>query len=176
MSFATAVQTFILQRNNEVVREVFQWVLGRLSGATWSDVLLILPYVVISSIVLILHRRQLDLFRVGDVEAATLGASVSRSRLVIVVTATLGTAAVVSVSGLIGFVGLVIPHVIRLVAGASYRRLLPLSLMFGGAFLILADIPGRMLTNPAETPIGVVTAFIGAPFFIYLLRTRRVPV
>ena len=81
-----------------------------------------------------------------------------------------------SVSGLIGFVGLVIPHVIRLVAGAWYRRLLPLSLMFGGAFLILADIPGRMLTNPAETPIGVVTAFIGAPFFIYLLRTRRVPV
>jgi iron complex transport system permease protein len=176
VSFATAVQTFILQRNNEVVREVFQWVLGRLSGATWSDVLLILPYVVISSIVLILHRRQLDLFRVGDVEAATLGMSVSRSRLVIVVTATLGTAAVVSVSGLIGFVGLVIPHVIRLVAGASYRRLLPLSLMLGGAFLILADIPGRMLTNPAETPIGVVTAFIGAPFFIYLLRTRRVPV
>ncbi len=176
VSFATAVQTFILQRNNEVVREVFQWVLGRLSGATWSDVLLILPYVVISSIVLILHRRQLDLFRVGDVEAATLGMSVSRSRLIIVVTATLGTAAVVSVSGLIGFVGLVIPHVIRLVAGASYRRLLPLSLMLGGAFLILADIPGRMLTNPAETPIGVVTAFIGAPFFIYLLRTRRVPV
>ncbi len=176
VSFATAVQTFILQRNNEVVREVFQWVLGRLSGATWSDVLLIAPYVVISSIVLIMHRRQLDLFRVGDVEAATLGMSVSRSRLIIVVTATLGTAAVVSVSGLIGFVGLVIPHVIRLVAGGSYRRLLPLSLMLGGAFLILADIPGRMLTNPAETPIGVVTAFIGAPFFIYLLRTRRVPV
>jgi iron complex transport system permease protein len=176
VSFATAVQTFILQRNNEVVREVFQWVLGRLSGSTWSDVLLIAPYVIISSIVLIMHRRQLDLFRVGDVEAATLGMSVSRSRLIIVVTATLGTAAVVSVSGLIGFVGLVIPHVIRLVAGASYRRLLPLSLMLGGAFLILADIPGRMLTNPAETPIGVVTAFIGAPFFIYLLRTRRVPV
>ena len=90
VSFATAVQTFILQRNNEVVREVFQWVLGRLSGATWSDVMLIAPYVIISSIVLIMHRRQLDLFRVGDVEAATLGMSVSRSRLIIVVTATLG--------------------------------------------------------------------------------------
>jgi len=124
--------------------------------------------------VLILHRRQLDVFRIGDVEAATLGMSVARSRLVIVVTATLGTAAVVSVSGLIGFVGLVIPHVIRLVAGASYRRLLPLSLMFGATFLILADVPGRMLTDPAETPIGVVTAFIGAPFFIYLLRTKKV--
>ena len=81
VSFATAVQTFILQRNNEVVREVFQWMLGRLSGATWSDVLLILPYVVISSIVLILHRRHLDVFRVGDVEAATLGMSVRASRL-----------------------------------------------------------------------------------------------
>jgi iron complex transport system permease protein len=80
----------------------------------------------------------------------------------------------VSVSGLIAFVGLVIPHAIRLVAGAGYRRLIPLSLLFGAAFLILADIPGRMLSNPAETPIGVVTAFLGAPFFVYLLRTRRI--
>jgi iron complex transport system permease protein len=174
VSFATAVQTFVLQRNDEVIREVFQWVLGRLSGATWANVSLIAPYVVVSCAVLLLHRRQLDVFRLGDVEAATLGMSVTRSRLVIVVTATLGTAAVVSVSGLIGFVGLVVPHVIRLVAGASYRRLLPLSMMVGAAFLILADVPGRMLTSPAETPIGVLTAFIGAPFFVYLLRTKRV--
>ncbi len=174
VSFATAVQTFVLQRNLDVVREVFQWILGRLSGATWADVRLVVPYVALSSIVLMLHRRHLDVFRVGDEEAATLGVSVARTRLVIVIAATLGTAAVVSVSGLIGFVGLVVPHVIRLMAGAGYRRLLPLSLMGGAAFLILCDVPGRMLTNPAETPIGVVTAFIGAPFFIYLLRTRRV--
>ena len=81
--------------------------------------------------------------------------------------------AVVSVSGLIGFVGLIIPHMIRLAAGVGYRRLIPLSLMIGGAFLILADVPGRVLTSPAETPIGVVTAFLGAPFFIYLLRSGR---
>ncbi|NND74815.1 MAG: iron ABC transporter permease [Ilumatobacter sp.] len=174
VSFATALQTFLLQRNLEVIREVFQWILGRLSGATWSDVRLVVPYVVVSSIVLMLHRRHLDVFRVGDEEAATLGVSVGRTRLVIVVAATLGTAAVVSVSGLIGFVGLVVPHVVRLIAGAGHRRLLPLSLMGGAAFLILADVPGRMLTRPAETPIGVVTAFIGAPFFIYLLRTRKV--
>lgn len=174
VSFVTAVQTFILQRNLDQVREVFQWILGRLAGATWSDVALILPYVVISCIVLMLHRRHLDVFRVGDDEAATLGVSVGRTRLVVVIAATLGTAAVVSVSGLIGFVGLVVPHAIRLIAGASYRRVLPLSLMGGAAFLILADVPGRMLTSPAETPIGVVTAFIGAPFFIYLLRTRPV--
>jgi iron complex transport system permease protein len=81
---------------------------------------------------------------------------------------------VVSVSGLLGFVGLVVPHAIRLMAGAGYRRLIPLSVLFGAGFLVLADVPGRMLTSPAETPIGVVTAFIGAPFFIYLLRTRKV--
>jgi iron complex transport system permease protein len=135
----------------------------------------VLPYVVVSSIVLLLHRRHLDLLRVGDDEAATLGAPVARIRLVVVVAATLGTAAVVAVSGLIGFVGLVVPHAVRLLAGSSYRRLLPLTMAFGAAFLILADIPGRVLTNPAETPIGVVTAFLGAPFFIVLLRTRQVP-
>ncbi len=174
VSFTTAVQTFILQRNLEAVREVFTWILGRLSGATWSNVWLVLPYVVVSCVVLMLHRRHLDVFRVGDDEAATLGLSVRRSRIVIVIAATLGTAAVVSVSGLIGFVGLVVPHVVRLVAGAGYHRLLPLSLLTGAGFLILADVPGRILTDPAETPIGVVTALIGAPFFIYLLRTRDI--
>lgn len=174
VSFVTAIQTFILQRNLDLVREVFQWILGRLSGAGWDDIRLVTPYIVISSLVLMLHRRHLDVFRVGDDEAATLGVSVGRTRFVIVVAATLGTAAAVSVSGLIGFVGLVVPHVVRLIAGAGHKRLLPLSLMGGAAFLILADIPGRMLTSPAETPIGVVTAFIGAPFFIYLLRTRKI--
>ena len=174
VSFATAIQTFLLQRNLDVVREVFQWILGRLSGATWSDVVTVTPYVVVSVVVLMLHRRHLDVFRVGDDEATTLGVSVQRTRLIIVAAATLGTAAVVSVSGLIGFVGLVVPHVVRLMAGASYRLLIPLSLLFGGGFLILADVAGRQLMSPAETPIGVVTAFVGAPFFIYLLRTRKV--
>ncbi len=174
VSFTSALQTFVLRRNLDVIREVFDWILGSLAGATWSDVRLSAPYVIISSIVLILHRRHLDVFRVGDDEAATLGVSIARTRLVIVVAATLGTAAVVSVSGLIGFVGLVVPHVVRLVAGSRNKRVLPLSLMGGAAFLVLADVPGRMLESPAETPIGVVTAFIGAPFFIYLLRTKRI--
>lgn len=174
-SFVTAMQTFLLQRNVDVVREVYSWILGRLSTATWSDVLLVLPYVTVSAVVLLLHRRQLDLFRVGEDEASTLGAPVARVRLVVVVAATLGTAAVVSVSGLIGFVGIVVPHVVRLLAGAGYRRVLPLSLLLGGAFLVLADIPGRVLSDPAETPIGVVTAFLGAPFFVLVLRARATP-
>lgn len=174
VSLLTAVQTFVLQRNTEVVREVYNWILGRLSTADWSDVRLVLPYVALSCGVLLFHRRHLDMLRVGDDEAVALGLPVTRVRLIVVVAATLGTAAVVAVSGLIGFVGLVVPHIVRLIAGASYRRLLPLTMAFGAVFLILADIPGRTLTAPAELPIGVVTAFVGAPFFILLLRTREI--
>jgi iron complex transport system permease protein len=93
-------------------------------------------------------------------------------RLVVVLAATFGTAAVVAVSGLIGFVGIVVPHFIRLVAGSGYRLVLPLSLLLGAAFLIVADIPSRVLADPAEVPIGVITAFIGAPFFLVVLRAR----
>ena len=172
-SLATAAQTFLLQRNSDVVRQVYSWILGRLSSATWSDVRLVLPYVVFSTVVLLLHRRLLDVLRVGDEEAAALGVNVKRVRLAVVIAATLGTASVVAVSGLIGFVGIIVPHAVRLVVGTSYRLVLPISLLFGAAFLILADIPGRVLDNPAETPIGVVTAFLGAPFFLLILRTRK---
>jgi len=172
-SLATAFQTFILQRNTDVVRQVYSWILGRLSTATWGDVRLVLPYVIASSIVLIMHRRLLDILRVGDDEASALGVSVDRVRLVVVITATLGTASVVAVSGLIGFVGIIVPHAVRLIAGTSYRIVLPVSLLMGGAFLVIADIPGRVLSDPAETPIGVVTAFLGAPFFLLILRMRK---
>jgi iron complex transport system permease protein len=94
-------------------------------------------------------------------------------RLVVVLAATLGTAAAVAVSGLIGFVGIIVPHTVRLLAGASYRRVLPLSILLGAAFLVAADIPSRVLADPAETPIGVVTAFFGAPFFLLLLRAKK---
>lgn len=172
-SLATSIQAFILQRNTDVVRQVYSWILGRLSSATWGDVRLILPYVVLSTGVLLMHRRLLDVLRVGDDEASALGTNVRRVRLVVVLAATLGTSAVVAVSGLIGFVGIIVPHAVRLIAGASYRLVLPLSVLLGAAFLVFADIPSRVLANPAETPIGVVTAFFGAPFFLLLLRTRN---
>jgi len=174
-SLTTALQTFLLQRNSDVVRQVYSWILGRLSSATWRDVRLVLPYVILSTIALLFHRRLLDVLRVGDEEATALGVDVSRVRLVVVIAATLGTAAVVAVSGLIGFVGIIVPHAVRLVVGASYRIVMPMCILVGAAFLILADIPGRVLDNPAETPIGVVTAFLGAPFFLLILRTRQAP-
>jgi len=172
-SLATSIQAFILQRNTDVVRQVYSWILGRLSSATWGDVRLVLPYVVLSTGVLLMHRRLLDVLRVGDDEASALGTNVRRVRLIVVLAATLGTSAVVAVSGLIGFVGIIVPHAVRLIAGASYRVVLPLSVLLGAAFLVFADIPSRVLANPAETPIGVVTAFFGAPFFLFLLRTRN---
>jgi len=172
-SFATAIQAFILQRNSDVVRQVYSWILGRLSTSTWDDVRLVLPYVAVSTVTMVLHRRLLDVMRVGEDEAAALGADVRRIRLIVVLAATLGTAAVVAVSGLIAFVGIIVPHAVRLLVGPSYRRVLPMSFLAGGAFLVLADVPSRVLAEPAETPIGVVTAFLGAPFFLALLRARE---
>ena len=172
-SLATAMQTFLLQRNSDVVRQVYSWILGRLSTATWSDVRLVIPYVLISTVALLMHRRLLDVLRVGDEEATALGVDVSRVRLIVVISATLGTAAVVAVSGLIGFVGIIVPHAIRLVVGSSYRIVLPMSLLLAAVVLIVAAIPARILDNSAETPIGVVTAFLGAPFFLLILRTRQ---
>jgi iron complex transport system permease protein len=110
---------------------------------------------------------------VGDDEAATLGMNVRRVRVTIVVFATIGTAAVVAVSGLIGFVGIIVAHFVRLAVGSSYRIVLPLSLILGAAFLVLCDVIARTVISPGELPIGVVTAFFGAPFFAVVLRTSR---
>lgn len=173
-SLATAMQTFVLQRNNDVVRQVYSWILGRLTSATWGDVRLVLPYVGVSAITLLSYRRIIDVLRVGDDEARALGVNVAMVRIIVVLAATLGTSAAVAVSGLIGFVGIIVPHAIRLLAGASNRIVMPLSMFAGAAFLIAADVPGRILTSPSETPIGVVTAFFGAPFFLFLLRMRDV--
>ena len=172
-SFFTALQTYLQQRNAETIRQVYTWILGRLATAGWSEVLTLLPYVSVCAIVLILHRRLLDVMSVGDAEADSLGISSTRVRAIVVIFATLGTAAAVSVSGLIAFVGIVVPHTVRLMVGPSYRSLIPLSLIFGAAFLILADLVARTIASPAELPIGVITAFIGAPFFIFVLRTSR---
>jgi iron complex transport system permease protein len=146
---------------------------GRLDTAGWYDVGLVAPYIGVSAAVLLLHRRALDVLSVGDEEAASLGINVNRTRLVIVVFATIGTAAAVAISGLIGFVGIIVPHAIRLLLGSSYRLILPLALLGGAGFLVLADVIARSVLSPAELPIGVVTAFFGAPFFAVILRTSR---
>jgi len=174
-SFLTSIQGFIQQRESDTLRQVYNWILGTLGTVGWREVALILPYVAVSSLVLVLHRRLLDVLALGDEEAESLGVRAARVRLVVVVAASLATAAAVAVSGLIGFVGIIVPHAVRLLYGGSYRRVLPLSIVFGAAFLVLADLAARTVLAPTEIPIGVVTAFFGAPFFLLVLRrTRRV--
>jgi len=172
-AFLTAVQTYVQQREAETLREVYGWILGRLTTAGWSEVALVVPYALVSTTVIVLHRRLIDVLAVGDDEASSLGVQAARVRLVVVAAATLATAAAVAVSGLIGFVGIIVPHTVRLVAGSSYRLVVPLCLVVGAGFMILADLVARTVMAPAELPIGVVTAFLGAPFFALVLRTAR---
>jgi iron complex transport system permease protein len=172
-SFFTAVQTFVQQQNSDTLQEVYSWILGALPSSGWSDVAVLAPYVIVASVVIFAYRRVLDVLSLGDTEAASLGIDVGRVRLLLVVAATVGTAAAVAVSGLIAFVGIIVPHTIRLLAGTSYRGLVPLSFVVGAGFLVLADVIARTALSPAELPIGVVTAFFGAPFFAIALRSMR---
>jgi len=169
----TAVQTYLQQEHTQVIQQIYAWILGSLTSASWSDVAMILPYATVAAALLLAHRRLLDVLRVGEVEATSLGVDIARLRLTVVMAATIGTAAAVAVSGLIGFVGIIIPHTVRLTAGASYRIVLPVSMIGGAAFLVLADVAARTVQAPSEVPIGVITALAGAPFFLFVLRSSR---
>jgi iron complex transport system permease protein len=172
-SFLTAVQTFVQQQRTSSLRDVYSWLLGGFSIAGWHQVAVAAPYIAVSSVVILLNRRVLDVLSLGDEEAAALGVNVPRVRLLIVAAATMGTAAAVSVSGLIAFVGIIVPHTVRLLVSTSYRAVVPLSLIGGAGFLVLTDVLARSVLSPAELPIGVVTAFCGGPFFAVVLRTSR---
>lgn len=171
--FLTAVQTYLLQRSAPDLEQVYTWLLGSLSGATWPQALEILPYAVVSTAVVLLHGRWLDVLSVGDDEARTLGVHPERVRLIVIAACALAAASAVAVSGLIGFVGIIVPHTVRMVANSSYRVVVPVSMISGAAFLILADVAARTIQSPAEVPIGVVTAVVGGPFFLFVLRSRR---
>ena len=170
----TAAQTFLLQRDDEAIRDVYAWLLGQFNVAGWRQVAMFAPYAAVSLVMMLGAARQLDVMTVGDEEAAALGLRPQRVRLIVVIAASLGTAAAVAVSGLIGFVGIIVPHAVRLRCGPSYRRILPLAAVLGGAFLCTADLVARTVLAPAEVPIGVITAIVGAPFFLIVLRSSRV--
>ncbi|WP_240506637.1 FecCD family ABC transporter permease [Thermoactinospora rubra] len=171
-SFLTAVQTFVQQLEVEQLQKIYSWILGDVGGG-WDQFFLVLPYAVVSVTAMLAHGRMLDVLSVGDDEAASLGIRAARVRLAVLLAASLATAAAVAVSGLIGFVGIVVPHIVRRIFGGSYRVVLPLSLVVGAAFLVLGDLLARTVMAPAELPIGVVTMFVGAPFFVAVLRMTR---
>ncbi len=171
-SLFTAIQTYIQQRESATLRQVYSWILGRLSTSGWDEVIMILPYAVISVTIMLAMSGALDVLAVGEEEALSLGLRPERVRWMVIAAASLAAASAVAVSGLIAFVGIIVPHAVRMVVGASNRLVIPLSLFIGAAFLVLTDLLARTLQSPAELPIGVVTAFFGAPFFLFVLRRR----
>ena len=175
-SVLTSAQTFMQQSSStSSITQVYIWLLGSLGAASWSQVQLILPYVVVCLIICVASGRALNVLSVGDVESRSLGLPVTRVRVLVILASSLGTAAVVSVVGLFGFVGIIVPHMVRLTVGTSYRRILPLCVTVGGAFLVLADTVARTVLSPSELPLGVVTAVVGAPVFVVILNVSRRP-
>nr|WP_218909432.1 iron ABC transporter permease [Nocardiopsis sinuspersici] len=172
-SFLSAAQTLVQQMEIDELQRIFAWLLGGLGRGGWDDVRLVAPYAVAGLVVLLACGYLLDMLSLGDDKAVSLGLNPAAVRVVVISAASLATAAAVSVSGLIGFVGIVVPHIVRRMVGSSYRAILPVTVLFGGAFLVVVDIVARTLIAPAELPIGVVTAFLGAPFFVLILRTTR---
>lgn len=170
-SFFSAIQTFLQQSNTDDIRQIYSWFLGGLNTSGWTEVLQLLPVAVVCLTLLALSGRTLDVLAVGDEEATMLGMSVGRTRVMLVVVASLLTASAVAVSGLISFVGLIVPHTVRLLFGSSFRIIVPMSIAAGAGFLVLSDLVARTILSPSELPIGVVTAFFGAPFFVLILRT-----
>ena len=169
----TSAQTYLQQESTGSIARVYIWLLGSLATASWQSVSLVLPYVVVCVLICVGAARALDVMSVGEDESRSLGLPVRRVRLVVVAASSLGTAAIVSAVGLIGFVGIIVPHIVRLLVGTSYRRILPISVFFGAAFLVGADTIARTVLAPSELPLGVVTALIGAPVFVIILSVRR---
>jgi iron complex transport system permease protein len=172
-SLLTSAQTFLQQSSTNSIARVYIWLLGSLAAASWHSVILVLPYVAICVVICLGSGRALDIMSVGEDESRSLGLPVRRVRLIVIAASSLGTAAIVSVVGLIGFVGIIVPHIVRLLVGTSYRRILPISVLFGAAFLVFADTIARTVMAPSELPLGVVTALVGAPVFVLILGLRR---
>lgn len=172
-AFLSSFVSFMVSLSDKVINEIVFWLLGSLSLRGWSFTVVLFPYLVVGMIILLSYGRALNIFAIGERQAAHLGINVEKTRLTVLVVSTLMTAAAVSIVGTIGFVGLVVPHLVRLLVGPDYRLLLPMSALLGGVYVLWADTLARTLLSPTEIPLGVVTAFIGAPFFAYLLRRSK---
>lgn len=172
-AFLGAVISALQLFGGESLQQVIFWLMGGFSGRTWEHVLLAAPYIAAGYLIARLLARDLNLLVMGDETAQSLGVPVARSRTLLIIAGALMAAAAVAVSGLIGFVGLIVPHLVRLLAGPDHRRLLPAAVLAGGFALLLADTLARSMLPPQEIPVGIVTAAFGAPFFLYLLRKHR---
>lgn len=172
-SFATSLMSFIMLRSDGELRRAMSWLMGGSIQPGWTSALAMLPYLIVGLGALLLHGHALNLMQFGDEQAQQLGLNVQRAKRIILIASSLATAAAVSFAGIIGFVGLVVPHVIRLWFGGDYRRLIPLSILGGATALLVSDVIARVALAPQELPVGIITALAGAPFFLWVLRRAK---
>jgi iron complex transport system permease protein len=172
-SFTSALSSLLMINSTGELRRAIVWLLGGSTMTGWSPVLAILPYAVIGIVILLAMGHPLNVMQFGDEQAMQLGIPVTRVRWLTVIAATLTTAAAVAYAGVIGFVGLIVPHLVRLIWGGDYRRILPLSLLGGASLLLLTDSVARTLIAPQEIPVGIITALLGAPFFLWILLRSK---
>jgi iron complex transport system permease protein len=170
---ATAATSFILLTGGEEVRPLFSFLFGGFNTASWERIVVALPYLLTGCAVVSLHARVLNVLQLDEEQASQLGVDVTRTKLIVLGGASLVAATAVAIAGIIGFVGLVVPHIVRMLFGGDYRRLLPLAALLGASLLIVTDLLARSILDPQEVPVGIITAMLGGPFFLYLLRTRR---
>jgi len=172
-SFATSLTSFLMLRSTGEVRRALGWLLGGASQGGWTAILAVLPYLVIGLGALLVSGHALNVLQFGDDQAQQLGMNVTRAKTLLLIAASMAAAAAVAFSGIIGFVGLVVPHVMRLWRGPDYRRLIPMSLVGGAAALLYSDVLARVVLAPQEIPVGIITALAGAPFFLWVLRRSK---
>ena len=168
-----AATAFIMLTGGEQARPIFAFLFGGFNTASWERVAWAAPYLAVGALIVAVHARTMNVLQLDEEQAAHLGVDVTRTKLIVLAGASLMAATAVAVAGVIGFVGLLVPHAVRLVFGTDHRRLLPLSALFGASFLIAVDTFARTVLAPQELPVGVMTALIGGPFFLWLLRSRR---
>jgi iron complex transport system permease protein len=172
-SFLISVTSYITLISADKMPGILYWLMGRFSMSSWDQVKLVTPYILVGIAVIFIFARPLNVMQLDEEQAQQLGINVERTKIILLVAATLITAAAVCFVGTIGFVGIIIPHAVRLVWGPDHRSLLPLSAISGAILLILADTFSRTVLAPSEIPVGVITAFLGAPFFLFLLRRKK---
>lgn len=166
-----AFLSFLIAVSGQQMQEIIFWMMGSLASSTWQDVMTLLPYLLIGLVYLLFQKRELNAIALGERAATHLGINVERKKIIILVIGSLLATSAVSIVGIIGFVGLIIPHLMRLLVGPDHRILLPVSTLAGAVFLLWSDTIARTLLQSQEIPIGVITAFVGAPFFAYLLKS-----
>lgn len=168
----SALISLLMIYADDNIRQIFFWLMGNLQRASWSRINIIIVPAILGLTIITLKLKELNILLLGDDEAATLGVEVEKTKKIIILGATMATASVVSVSGLIGFVGLIVPHTIRLIFGSNNLKIFPLSVMWGGIFLAFADLLARTIMVPREIPVGIITALTGGPFFLFLLKQK----